>query len=658
MSMNDLATTIPAEVSAPAPAAVPLEVPPNDALAEQWAKKIERARKKWKKFHERVRHNRKTVSGFDWSKDPDAEDFYKLRANLIHGTITAVLPSIYARNPEISVAPLYKAPQLKLFCKTLEAVTNRHLELAGLKHKAKMSVRSALTCSFGVVKVMYQRDLQQDPVILSRMNDTQDNIAKVEHLMAEIEDPSMMGEHEAKLAELRETMAALQEQVEVVAAEGLVLDRVLTDHLLVDDTVREFWDYKDAGWIGQVIPMRRADAEATYKVKLTQAKVYSEKGDTSSSDGRIASAASECGGDDDQIVILEIWDKTSQRIYTMADGCKFWLREPYSPPRAGERWYPFFLLPFQLVDGEFVGPSLVDLTEKLQAEHNEARDRFNKHRDLAIPGWVAGGDVSQKSLGNFIKSTSVEGFGEVAIVDTEGKPLSQVIQPKQHPAIDPAVYDTSQVRYDWEQVTGMQDAARSTVVQPKTATEASIMQQALSGRVSEFRDQVEDWLQEISKYAAEILLFELTPAQVERIMGPHGEQVMDTPMGQITVPVPTYDWPELTRDQVFDMVELRIRAGTTGAPDKLEQQESWGKLLPVVQGLTQQIMQVQAAGGDAEPLIALLRETIQRFDDKLEVDQFIPKMPVAPAMPGMPAGGAGIPMPEGAPVPVDNLPTN
>ena len=67
--------------------------------------------------------------------------------------------------------------------------------------------------------------------------------------------------------------------------------------------------------------------------------------------------------------------------------------------------------------------------------------------------------------------------------------------PKSYPPIDPAVYDTSAVRVDWEMVTGLQDASRASVVKPKTATEANILQQSLSGRISEFRDQVEDFLQ-------------------------------------------------------------------------------------------------------------------------------------------------------------------
>lgn len=614
------------------------DTPEADKLAQKWNQRIAGARKHWDKFHQRVRHNRKTVAGFNWEADPKTKDFYKPRANLIHGTITAILPQIYARNPEISATPNYKAESLKLFCTTLEKVTNVSLEKADLKGRAKASVRSALTSSFGIVKVMYQRDIRQDPIIQGRINDTQDNIQEVERLLADIEDPEQRNDLEAKQAELAQLMASLTEQVEVTAAEGLVIDRVLTDNLLIDPSVCEFWDYRDSDWLCQIIPMKKSHAEATYKVKLDKAKTYQDSQSSGHKDGRFASAAGNLE-EDRQIAILEIWDKNTQRVYTLAEGCDYWLREPYSPPKAGERWYPFFLLPFQLVDGQFVAPSMVDLTEKLQEEHNDARDGYNKHRELCKPGWIAGGDISEKSIKRYQDSE----IGEITIIDTEGKPLAQVIQPRQHPQIDPAVYDTSAVRYDWELVTGVQDSQRGSIVKAKTATEASIMQQGLSARVGEFRDQVEDWLQEISQFAAQVLLLEMTPAQVERIMGPSEVQQKNVNGMTIEVPVKSYDWPQLSREQVFDMVEMKIRAGTTGSPDKMEQQENWSKVLPVIQNLIMQIMQVQASGQDAEPLINLLRETLKRFDERLDVEQFIPKMapapamPAAPAMPGMPS---------------------
>lgn len=597
------------------------------ALQQKWTARIAHARVHWATFHKRVRHNRNTVAGFNWNADPTGKDFYSLRANLIHGTISAVLPNVYARNPEISTAPTHSGADIKLFCKTLEKVTNRALEHAQLKNRAKSTVRAALTCSFGILKVMYQRDPSKDSYIQSRINDAQENLLAIEDLVRDLQDNDQH-HHDAKRAELEELIKSLQEQSEVQSAEGLVIDRVLTENLLIDPSICEFWDYTDADWICQIIPMKRGQAEALYKKNLANAKIYQPgQGEPSHKKAkRLASMQMNAGSglvtDDQQIAVLEIWDRATQRVYTMVEGATEWLREPYSPPRAGERWYPFFLLPYQVVDGQFVGPSLVDLTERLQDEHNEARDRFNQHRDLCIPGWVASADINEKT----IKKHSDSRFGEIAIVDTEGKPLNQVIIPRGHPKIDPIVYDTSAVRYDWEQVTGLQDAARSTVVRPKTATEANILQRALSGRVFEFKDQIEDWLQEIAQYSAQVLLQELTKEQVERYMGPPSTKTTMINGELVMTKEKTYDWPELTKDRIFDMVDLRIRAGTTGAPDGIEDKESWLKVLPMITNLSIQMQNLQARGMDYEHIRNLLHETLLRYDDRIDSNLFIPNV--------------------------------
>lgn len=598
------------------------------ALQQKWTARIAHARAHWANFHKRVRHNRNTVAGFNWNADPTGKDFYSLRANLIHGTISAVLPNVYARNPEISTTPLNTGPDLKLFCRTLEAVTNRALENAQLKNRAKSSVRAALTCSYGILKVMYQRDPAKDGYIQSRINDAQENLLAIEELARDLQDDDQRHHHDAKRAELEQLIQSLHEQSEVQSAEGLVIDRVLTENLLIDPSICEFWDYTDADWMCQVIPMKRSQAEALYKKNLANAKIYQPgRGEPSHKKARrLASMHLEASNspviDDQQIAVLEIWDRTTQRVYTMAEGATEWLREPYSPPRAGERWYPFFLLPYQVVDGQFVGPSLVDLTERLQDEHNEARDRFNQHRDLCIPGWVASADINEKT----IKKHADSRFGEITIVDTEGKPLNQVIIPRGHPKIDPIVYDTSAVRYDWEQVTGLQDAARSTIVRPKTATEANILQRALSGRVFEFKDQIEDWLQEIAQYSAQVLLQELTAEQVEQYMGAPITRTTMVDGKLAMVKEKTYDWPTLTKDRIFDMVDLRIRAGTTGAPDGIEEKEGWLKVLPMIANLSTQIQNLQARGMDYEHIRNLLRETLLRYDDRIDSNLFIPNV--------------------------------
>jgi len=597
----------------------------SKALQQKWIARITHARAHWGAFHKRVRHNRNTVAGFNWNADPTSKDFYSLRANLIHGTISAVLPNVYARNPEISTTPTHSGADIKLFCKTLEKVTNKALENAQLKNRAKSTVRAALTCSYGVLKVMYQRDPSKDGYIQGRINDAQENLLAIDALTEDLQDEHQKVHHETKRAELTELIQSLKEQTEVQCAEGLVIDRILTENLLIDPSVCEFWDYTDADWICQIIPMKRGQAQALYKKNLANAKIYqASAGEPSHQKSkRLASLELDAPlapvSDDQQIAILEIWDRTTQRVYTMAEGTPEWLREPYSPPKAGERWYPFFLLPYQVVDGQFIGPSLVDLTERLQDEHNEARDRFNQHRDLCIPGWVASADINEKTIKKHVDAR----FGEITIVDTEGKPLNQVIIPRGHPKIDPIVYDTSAVRSDWEQVTGLQDAARSTVVRPKTATEASIMQRALSGRVFEFKDQIEDWLQEIAQYSAQILLQELTEDQVKRYMGVPDSLTQDSnkPLDE-----KSYHWPDFTKENIYDMVDLRIRAGTTSTPDSIESKEGWLKLLPMITHLSIQMQNLQARGMDYGHIRNLLRETVLRYDDRIDSNQFMPNI--------------------------------
>ena len=88
----------------------------------------------------------------------------------------------------------------------------------------------------------------------------------------------------------------------------------------------------------------------------------------------------------------------------------------------------------------------------------------------------------------------------------------------------------------------------------------------------------------------------------------------------------TYDWPTLTKDRIFDMVDLRIRAGTTGAPDGIEEKEGWLKVLPMITNLSIQIQNLQARGMDYEHIRNLLRETVLRYDDRIDSNLFIPNV--------------------------------
>jgi hypothetical protein len=496
--------------------------------------------------------------------------------------------------------------------------------------------------------VQYQRDMKTDPVIQKRIEDAQDNIARIESLLKTLEDPQHRCDEESKKRELEEALASLQAQPEVVAAEGLVLDRVPSDRFLPDYTVEDVWDYESGEWMVEKIPMRKSKAQGMFPdFDFTGATTY-KVGETGDDEPRrIYGMSKTPGADDPMVMVYEVWNKADNRIYTLIAGCnKRFAREPYTPQRVGERWWPYFLLPFQSVDGEFSSQSLVDVLERLQEEHNETRDKFAEVRKNIRPGFIISADVKDKD----IEVRTHPEIGEYIAVRTDGGQLKDVAQERAQLKIDPAVYDTSPIRNDWEQVSGLSDAARSIVVSPKTATEASISDQSLAARVAEFRDQVEDWLTEIAQYSAELCLLNMTEAQVETIMGTHGEDG-----------TPAYSWPpqqEQTPERVFNLVELSIRAGSTAAPNKLQMQENWNKALQLLMPMVEKIRQIDAMGADSTPERELVKETAARFDETIDVERFLPPkpQPVMPmaAAPGMPAGVPPMPampeMPHGMPM--------
>ncbi|WP_137921683.1 hypothetical protein [Hydrogenophaga sp. 2FB] len=648
--------------------------PQADPLVKTWMNRVRASEKHWSTFHKRVAHNRKLVRGIDDTADADTPAYNKQRANLIASTISVVLSKVYAKNPEMSGEPTNKSRPLRLFADTVSTVTQTTLEDAKLKQKAKRAVKAAMTCSFGVVKGQWQRDMKVDPIIKARIEDTQDNLAHIDSLLAEIEDPEQRGDQEAKKRELEQAIAGLEAKREVVAAEGFVIDMVRTERLLPDEAVEDIWDYASGDWLIEKIPMRKSKARGQFPDvadlidRATTFKVGKDMTDDTPRRGMYAGATLVAGGDDPMVMVYEAWSKVDNTVYTMIAGIESrFARQPYHPERLGERWYPYFLLPFQSVDGEFVAQSMVDVLEKLQDEHNETRDKFAEVRRNVRPHFIASAAANEKSL----RKVVIPGIGEVVTLDTGDLPIDQFLKQGTQLTIDPAVYDTSPIRNDWEMVSGLQDAARSVVVQAKTATEAAISDQSLAARVAEFRDQIEDWLTEIAQFASEVCLLSMTPAMVETIMGPNppppeppnpilaiASQAMGTPMPPTEPPQPpAYEWPkQSTPDTVFNLINMKIRAGSTAAPNKLQAQETWTRALPLIREMVMAIRQIDSMGGDSEPERELVRETAARFDETIDVDRFLPPKPApqmaapAPGLPPIPGAQPGMPMP-GGPVP-------
>lgn len=582
--------------------------PQQKALAKQWGKRLEKALKQRKddKTEKRYKELRAYVRG-DVGDDGEAG---LVRTNIIHSNFAAILPQIYAKDPEIAVTPTESVgkivPWVPGFCKTLQSVVSRKFVKDGrLKKRAKSAIRSAMTTAVGWAKVSWQKDVRTDRLIENRINDTQDNLQRIQYLIAEIkEDDDSRCELEAKKGELEQQLKALQQQVEVSTVSGIAIDRVLTEDIFVlDDTIYDFDQYDQAEAIAHRVWMTEEQYEETFgkDVPKTSNKYGTDKKESSGS------------AEDDKVLLVavfEVWSKQSNTVYTLCAGADEWARDPYTPVAIGKRFYPFFALAFNPVDGRVEPISDAELLVELQDEYNTTRTNYAEHRKENLPVRVyrKSGDLTDNDISALANRTANQWVG---LEGDPSQPIEKDIAILQNPPVDPNTYDVQPILRDAEMVLGAGDAAKGVINKAKTATEAEIMAQGLQSRVAERQDVVEDWIAEMAQYAAELCLQEMSLAEVQRIAGV--ECV----------------WPQMTKDQVFDLVKIEIRAGSAGRPNKAKEREQWGQMLPQIQQSVTQIAQLREQGQNdmADSMMKLMEETLRRFDERIDIESFMPKKP-------------------------------
>ena len=590
------------------------------AQAEQWEKKIKAAKRARKDTADHIWSPEKLKLLRNYVNGKSHEDGAPglVRTNLIYSTLATLLPYIYAKNPDISVSPSetvepgqYKA--IRAFSKTLEIVLRRSVVMDGkLKKRTKSVLRSVLTTGVGWLKVAYQKEYRKDPIIQGRISDTQDNIARVEMLMREVkENGEKTGEHDAHRGELMQQLAALEQQVEVTSAEGIVIDRVLTEDIFVlDDSLRDFDTYSQARAIGHRVWFTKDLYSETFGGDPPKdATSYKQPKDD---DGSPGSEKHE-----NWYAVFEIWDRVSQTVYTKCDGSVTWCRPPYQP-KSGERWYPFFGLAYNLIDGQFEPLPDVLLLKELQDEYNTTRTNFADHRKENLPGVVVrkGGGLTEDDIQRIANRKINE---IIAVEGDPNRPIGDDLQEIRGAQIDPAVYDVSAIRNDMDLMAGLTDASRSNLTIAKTLGEAEIMKESMMSRTAERQDMNEDFMQEICQFSAEILMIELTEPQVMRIAGPGAT------------------WPNMSKEDIFDMVRIDIRAGSTGKPNKQNERQQWIEFMPTFQDMALKVIEMRQAGNMdlANAMTEMMKETLRRFDERLDIETFIPAEEEGKEDPGM-----------------------
>lgn len=589
----------------------------EEALCKRFSDRIEATERSdvYKEQVKCIQRNRGYVTG----KIHDDGEKGLVRTNLVLSTIASIVPHVYARSPALSVSMTNSVPReqykmVKAFAETLEDVLDRlvvegNIEEGQLRVRGRSAVRSAMTTSIGWVKCFLQTETSVDPVAKARVDTIKDNYEQLKATLKDLADPEQKDELEANRHDMEQEMAALKVERQLVTA--CVVERILTEDVIILDESIKDWDYYvNADAIAHRCWLTKEHYRQHFGYDPPDEATVYHRAEKASSDKESANPKPEVQGDGyktELYLVYEIWRKSIKTVYWWCQGCKSFCRDPVQPQPAGKRWYPFFGLAFTPVDGQMRPMSDVESWTELQDEYNTTRTNFAEHRKASVPVVIvrAGGQLSQKDVEN----VRVRRINDVIVVEgTPDRPIKDEIAALEWPRLDPLVYDTTTIRQDLDLVAGLSDAARGQPIEAKTLGEAEMVEQHLLGRTSDRQDVIEGWITAIATYFAEILLQALSPEQALAIAGEDGV------------------WPEMEADDIFSWIKVQVRAGSTGKPDKRKEQEQWIQMLPEVRETIKQIWELTTSGNVplAKSTLELLRETLSRFDEYLDLDRFIP----------------------------------
>ena len=569
-------------------------------------------------------------------------------ANLIGSFIDILVAFLYAQNPDLNCRPAEQVGEQPnadntAFANSMELIVSRLWYTGGLKKGMKRQVRSALSVGAGWAKGLMWSQKRPQPSVEKELRDAEAQAGRLTALITNARE-SETADLDVEQARIAQMISGLRAKLELNREVGFNYDFCRAEDIQVSLDVSATEDYLNADWISEDMYIPKPALRARYPRLVEEdeksAVVYYQKNAPERAKGDVLQSAT--GTDSGEgvysrnppsstaadscvethfVKVVEFWDRRDGQIKTMCDGVNRWCVEPFNPPQATLRFYPYFRLAFFEVDGLRHPQSLCWRLRKLQDEYAACRSNQRLTRERSIPGLIFNaGLVSPEDAHKLEQSV----IGEmVGLKPTDiGTPIQNIVMMKPLPTIDVRLWDTTSILSDMERISGVQEAMQAAMMsqQPKTATEAQIQQSGFASRTSADRDAIEGMMDDLAKYTAETAIQEVDPNAAERIAGP------------------LVFWPSgMDVQDLLTMVSVDIKTGTTGKPNLALDKANWASILPLLQKLMVQIRQMQTVDPPlAKSLENLLRESLHRMDDRLDISEFIPTEPAPPQPPPPP----------------------
>jgi len=483
---------------------------------------------------------------------------------------------------------------------SLELLFNYYMNEQRPTFKSQMKglVRRVITTSVGYVKVGYQREMDRLPEISVKMSDVQTQVDHLRRISMEAEKGDI-NDDDAEMEELMLSLKSLQEEPLVTIQEGLLFDFPECDAIIVDPMCRQLRGFVGATWLAHEMFMSTEEVQEIYDVDIKNDYMqYDMKGRRTNNkplnhiyerfDGMTAEDMRQ-----GLAMVWEIYDKPSGLMYVVCDGHKDFLIEPSAPPIKLETFWPIFSLAFNECEHKdhLFPPSDIRLLAPMQHEYNRARQGLREHRRANRPKYAVPAGMLQDEDKALLRNPPANAVLELQML-AAGTKVDDVLQPIKQIGIDPNLYEVKTIFDDVQLVAGQQEATWGQISKG-TATEVSTAEASRQSALASNVDDLDSFMSEITRAAGQVLLLEMSPEEVKKIVGPGAR------------------WPEFRREDVLNEIYLEIEAGSTGKPNKAAELQNIERIIPFL---------IQIPGIDPK---FLAKELLKRLDDKMEFSEAI-----------------------------------
>lgn len=452
----------------------------------------------------------------------------RIAINQAFSTINVIYPAISVSRPEITVAA--NQPELETRAVFVQAMVNHQWERYRFQEPFRQAVKDALIIGHGWCKMLWSYEETEKELTEEEFAIRFQAAALDEEAIAQEEDRDPVTDEELA----RQIIGAAKETI----IDRPVMERISPHDMFVNP---EATSLEDARWVAQRI-VRHID-----DVKTDPA--YSRKARENAMPGLTLADPQYARHDENYksnelVEVFEFYDLARQTMCTFTAGAAEYLIRPRSMPYAFG--HPFEMIRNYEVPDHFYPMGDLEMIAPLVKELSKTRSEMMNHRARYARKYLARKAAISKS--DLAKIASKRD-GEVIFVEDDSVPLGDVIQPVNQIGMDPGLYNWSQaIENDIQDISGITEFMRGGGGQiRRTATEASLLQDAANVRTAEKLDRVETFIANLATKLLQINQQYVTGRQAAKIIGRDGANL----------------WVPYSREDIKGQYEFRVEAGST-----------------------------------------------------------------------------------------------